>query len=505
MRIPRVLALDIGGTKMAAAIVDADGRVAARDRIATSPSADAERLFANLAEMCEALLEAAPVAAIGSGCGGPMRYPSGVVSPLNIHAWRDFPLRERLARRFGLPTIVDNDAKALALGERWLGAGRGSDNMLGMVVSTGVGGGFILDGQLRHGHSGNAGHVGHIVVWPNGPRCGCGGCGCLEAVASGSGLARRLATALASRPSDRPASHTSDRPASQASDRPVDEPRDRSASQTTERQASHTSDRPASQPGDRSATEASDRPADEPRDRPASQTTERQASHSSNGPASQASDRPASEAGDDAMRAARHDPPGPTRAASPGHTSAASRHHISDDWPGEASDTSRDHISDASPFQTSDAPTTPRHRASDSRGARADALDPLWLAAHPDALAATRLHSGATAAEIATAARQGDLLAAELLRSAGEGVGRGIASAAALLDLELVVIGGSIALKSWDLLAPPLFDELARSARLDFTRDVRVVQAALGDDAGLLGAARLAFDHLMRREDVSDT
>src|SRR5215471_11208473 len=232
MRIPRVLALDIGGTKMAAAIVDADGRIATRDRIATSTSADSEGLFANLAEMCDALLSTAPVAAIGAGCGGPMRYPSGVVSPLNIHAWRDFPLRERLASRFGVPTIVDNDAKALALGERWLGAGQGSDNMLGMVVSTGVGGGIILDGQLRHGHSGNAGHVGHIVVWPNGPLCGCGGCGCLEAVASGSGLARRLATALASRPSDGPRSLPSDDARSVTSHPPPGPTRDTSPGPT---------------------------------------------------------------------------------------------------------------------------------------------------------------------------------------------------------------------------------------------------------------------------------
>jgi len=178
--------------------------------------------------------------------------------------------------------------------------------MLGMVVSTGVGGGIILDGKLLNGFAGNSGHVGHIIVWPNGPLCGCGARGCVEGVASGSGLARRLADALA-------------------------------------------------------------------------------------------------------------------------------------------------------------------------------------------AGASTSLAPGSTAVEIAAAARQGDALASELFRTAGEGVGRGIASAAALLDLELVVIGGSIALRAWDLLGPPLEATLRATARLDFTRGVRVVHAELGDQAGLFGAALLAF------------
>src|ERR1700681_132377 len=127
-----------------------------------------------------------------------MQYPSGFVSPLNIPVWRQgFPLRARLTEAFDLPCVVDNDAKALALGERWQGAGRGSNNMLGMVVSTGVGGGIILDGQLLHGHAGNAGHIGHIIVSPGGPLCGCGARGCVEGIASGSGLTRRLNSAFA--------------------------------------------------------------------------------------------------------------------------------------------------------------------------------------------------------------------------------------------------------------------------------------------------------------------
>jgi glucokinase len=178
--------------------------------------------------------------------------------------------------------------------------------MIGMVVSTGVGGGVILNGRLIHGFSGNAGHIGHVIVWPNGPLCGCGARGCVEGVSSGSGLARRLRVAL-------------------------------------------------------------------------------------------------------------------------------------------------------------------------DEGAR------------------TSLQRGASAEDIALAARAADPLAQELFRTAGEGVGRGIASAAAVLDLERVVIGGSIALKAWDLLGPPLLAEIERSACLDFTRGLRVYQAELGDEAGLYGAAQLGY------------
>jgi glucokinase len=111
------------------------------------------------------------------------------VSPLNIPAWRGFPLRRRLADATGLPTFVDNDAKALALGEGWRGAAAGVENFIAMVVSTGVGGGIVLDGRLLDGASGNAGHIGHVVVEPEGRMCVCGGRGCLEAEASGPAIA----------------------------------------------------------------------------------------------------------------------------------------------------------------------------------------------------------------------------------------------------------------------------------------------------------------------------
>ncbi|WP_327047935.1 ROK family protein [Microbispora sp. NBC_01189] len=184
------LAVDIGGTKFAAGLVEPDGRVVAAQRVATPRGGDAETLWETLTGLLDRLAPPPGVAGVGIGCGGPMTWPAGEVSPLNMGGWRGFPLRERLAARFpGIPVRIHNDAICLAVAEHWRGAGRGSAAMLGMVVSTGVGGGLILGGRIVDGGTGNAGHVGHVVVDPGGPPCGCGGNGCLEAVARGPGLA----------------------------------------------------------------------------------------------------------------------------------------------------------------------------------------------------------------------------------------------------------------------------------------------------------------------------
>ena len=186
-----LLAVDIGGTKMEAGIVAADGRILDRIRVDTPTSTDPEVVFAALASIVNDLLDRSadrPVAC-GVGCGGPMTAGGVTVSPLNIHGWRGFPLRDRLGDLVALPVTVDNDAKALALGEGWRGAARGCSDFLAMVVSTGVGGGIVLDGHLLDGTGGNAGHIGHVVVEPDGRLCACGGRGCLEAEASGTAIA----------------------------------------------------------------------------------------------------------------------------------------------------------------------------------------------------------------------------------------------------------------------------------------------------------------------------
>jgi len=192
-----VLAIDIGGTKLAVAIVDGGGRISRHTQVPTPPEADAEALWRALLALVDEvtgdLVEgtaAESLAGVGVGCGGPMLWPAGVVSPLNIPGWREFPLRDRLQKQFpDIPVRLHNDAVCTAIAEHWRGAGRGCDNVLGMVVSTGVGGGLVLGGRLIDGASGNAGHIGHVVVEPGGPQCSCGGYGCLEAVASGPRLA----------------------------------------------------------------------------------------------------------------------------------------------------------------------------------------------------------------------------------------------------------------------------------------------------------------------------
>jgi glucokinase len=177
-----VLAIDIGGTKMAAAIVDADGAVVRRDRTPTVPTDP----WPGFAEMLDVLVDGEPIEGVGIGCGGPMTWPAGEVSPLNIPGWRGFPLRARLTERYpGVPVRLHNDAVAFAAAEHWRGAAQGVNDMIGMVVSTGVGGGLVLGGHVVDGASGNAGHIGHVVADPDGPMCVCGGRGCLEAIARG--------------------------------------------------------------------------------------------------------------------------------------------------------------------------------------------------------------------------------------------------------------------------------------------------------------------------------
>ncbi|HXW88319.1 MAG TPA: ROK family protein [Streptosporangiaceae bacterium] len=189
------LAVDIGGTKLAAGVVEPAGRVLTWAQVPTPVGLDAEQLWRTLDALISQVLERGDVTpdalvGCGCGCGGPMEWPAGVVSPLNIPAWRGFPLRTRLAERLGgIPVRVHNDAICLVAAEHWRGAGRGRRNVLGMVVSTGVGGGLVLDDRLVEGASGNAGHVGHVVVEPEtGPDCVCGGRGCVEAIARGPAL-----------------------------------------------------------------------------------------------------------------------------------------------------------------------------------------------------------------------------------------------------------------------------------------------------------------------------
>ncbi|MDR7419289.1 MAG: ROK family protein [Armatimonadota bacterium] len=189
------LGVDLGGTKILTALVNGRGQVLQRARIATPAGGPEDVVAAIVATVHDvthqAHLEAGAVRGIGVGAPGPMDPETGVVfEPPNLPGWRDVPLGAMLTVRLGMPAFVENDANAAALGERWAGAGAGIDDLIYMTVSTGIGGGLILNGDLYHGVSGTAGEVGHMVIDPRGPRCPCGRTGCLEAIASGTSIAR---------------------------------------------------------------------------------------------------------------------------------------------------------------------------------------------------------------------------------------------------------------------------------------------------------------------------
>ena len=187
---PVVLAVDIGGTKFAAGLVTPRGELLDRAVVLVDQNAGPEAHFKALSGIVEQQLGQAErhdvrVACVGVGSAGPITRHCETVSPINIPAWRDFPLRSRLADLTGHRVYGDLDGKALALAEGWQGAAMGLESYAVLTVSTGIGGGIVLDGELLDGASANAGHVGHIIVEPNGRRCGCGARGCLEAEASG--------------------------------------------------------------------------------------------------------------------------------------------------------------------------------------------------------------------------------------------------------------------------------------------------------------------------------
>ncbi|TXC97103.1 ROK family protein [Streptomyces sp. ISID311] len=188
-------ALDIGGTKIAGALVDAHGRLIVRAARPTPADKDGATVMRAVAEVVGELAagpEWARVAAVGIGSAGPVNAAAGTVSPVNIPGWRDFPLVAGVRALVGeRPVVLVGDGVAMTAAEHWQGAARGHANALCMVVSTGVGGGLVLNGRLHPGPTGNAGHIGHISVELDGDPCPCGARGCVERIASGPNIARR--------------------------------------------------------------------------------------------------------------------------------------------------------------------------------------------------------------------------------------------------------------------------------------------------------------------------
>jgi glucokinase len=196
-----VVGVDLGGTKILAAVVDADGQIISESKAATKANQGADQVIERIARCVRdalerAGLETSQIQAIGVGSPGPLDPDTGVIIYTPNLKWKNVPLKAKLEEHLGIPTFVDNDVNVGTLGESVFGAGKGVKNLVGIFVGTGIGGGVILDGKLFHGVSKNAGEVGHIIVKANGPRCGCGNRGCLEGVASRTAIARDIRKAI---------------------------------------------------------------------------------------------------------------------------------------------------------------------------------------------------------------------------------------------------------------------------------------------------------------------
>ncbi|PZF80462.1 ROK family protein [Jiangella anatolica] len=201
-----VLSLDIGGTKLAVGVVTSDGVVHGLliepTRSWEGPDAVIRRLFDLGHRSVAAAGLDRPIAAVGISCGGPLDSATGVlISPPHLPGWLDIPLGPMTTDEFGVPAYLENDATAAALGEHRFGAARGLNSMIYLTISTGVGGGAVIDGRLHRGAAGNGGELGHVMVRPGGRLCSCGRRGCLEAYVSGTNIAARAVEGLAAAPS----------------------------------------------------------------------------------------------------------------------------------------------------------------------------------------------------------------------------------------------------------------------------------------------------------------
>ncbi len=194
-----IAGIDIGGTKIAVALENGAGERVASRRLPTEIAIGPDRILANILRAIDEMLveTGTELAAVGIGCPGPIDIERGLVlSPANLPDWIDFPIVAIVKDRFGVPVLLDNDANAAALGEFYFGAGRGFRDIFYVTISTGIGGSMIIDGELRHGLQAGAGEIGHTIVSIDGDLCRCGLHGCLEALASGTAIARRMREAL---------------------------------------------------------------------------------------------------------------------------------------------------------------------------------------------------------------------------------------------------------------------------------------------------------------------
>ena len=188
----QIIAVDIGGTQSRAALCDADGRILKRFAQSANAVGGAEAVYASIVGSIRRVAsDYSRVCGIGLGTPGPSDPWRGVIlEARNLGDMVDFPMKARLEKDFGVPAFVGNDANLAALGEHRFGAGRGVAHMIYITISTGIGGGIIIDNQLLLGWRGFAGEVGHQTIDANGPMCNCGNIGCLEALAAGPAIER---------------------------------------------------------------------------------------------------------------------------------------------------------------------------------------------------------------------------------------------------------------------------------------------------------------------------
>ncbi len=199
------IGVDLGGPKIATGIANENGDLIKTVKVPTQAEDGWEVVTKRIGDTILDVLEkseikASEVKAIGICAPGALDIPNGIVLSSPNLKWHNVPLKKIIEDRFNIPTYFDNDANIAGLGENRFGAGKGSKHMLYMTVSTGIGGGIVIDGQIYHGATFGAGEIGHITIDVNGPLCGCGNRGCIEAIASGPAIARNAKEKLAQNP-----------------------------------------------------------------------------------------------------------------------------------------------------------------------------------------------------------------------------------------------------------------------------------------------------------------
>jgi glucokinase len=187
--VPTFLAIDVGNDRLAAGVVDDDGEIVVRDRVAT-PHRDVWPALHRLVRRVVAARpdDVDPPAVCGVSCEGPIDRQLGTASPLHLPVWKDFELRERVRDLTGLPVVLGTSAHARVLAERWIGVARDVDDVMLLLISDAVEAGVVCNGRPLHGRLGNAGQLGHVVVEPDGLPCACGALGCLTAYTSSSAI-----------------------------------------------------------------------------------------------------------------------------------------------------------------------------------------------------------------------------------------------------------------------------------------------------------------------------